>query len=268
MSSLLVCLFSRSSSLKARFRDSLLASGLPYDLTIIDDIAKFDIFLTSNQNATCFFDQELISTLSISNQFRISDFIKSKYILIDLSGKLENDGWYDTFDEHCLKHGRIKQILLQHRHKYELETKLSKMESDLNQYKAITAAITNLADCITFVLDPEFNLLFANQEFVKAIRSNLNIEIKVGSNYLEIPFKTEQIVRIKEYTQIALKGKRHKTENFYPSKSGAITAYKTEFIPVFHKNEIIGVAVVAQHVTEHNLQQDMISSRSEEMANN
>jgi hypothetical protein len=127
-----------------------LASGLPYDLTIIDDITKFDVFLKSNRNATCFFDQELVSTLSTFNQFNISDFNKSKHILIDLSGKLENDGWYDTFDEHCLKHGRIKQILLQQRHTYELENKLASIESALKQYKAITAAITNLAGCITF----------------------------------------------------------------------------------------------------------------------
>jgi len=260
-STIQVCLFSEKPALKVIFREALLATKLPYNLQILEDLNLYKQQIQKHPDSICFFDNDLLQN---PNAIFYNNSL-SKHILINFSADEAVGDWYDTVDEFCIKNGRIKRMLLQIAYTNSLVRKLTEAESELQKLKAISEAVTNLQGFIAFVLDHEFKLLYVNEEFIKIFRLNMNIEVKVGSNYLEIPFNTEQVKRIKEFTQIALKGKRHKTDNIYTSNAGKLDAYHTEFIPVYCNESIIGVAVVAQNITEHRLLKEGINNQIQEM---
>ncbi|MBI3520116.1 MAG: PAS domain S-box protein, partial [Bacteroidetes bacterium] len=167
---------------------------------------------------------------------------------------LHKDGhfvWVEGVVTNLLQDENVKAIVSNYR---DISEKI-----EINQQKEYERkdkeALINSTDDLIWSVSKDFKLIAGNKAFINSMKVYTGAVLKRGDDLLlKDHFSDDFISFWKEMYQKALQGESFKKEVFSPVQGNTSRIWtETSFNPIYHEEEIIGIACYARDITERKL---------------
>jgi len=145
---------------------------------------------------------------------------------------------------------------------------VKRVEAEKNELEVISdfekenlKALINNSKSQIWSFDREFKLITFNQTFENKIKSQFNLQPKIGDNFILYYIDTDKMNKFKLYSKRVFNGEHYSMiEHSYEDKESWT---EIAFNPIWKQQEVVGVACTASDVTERKLfEKSLIQSQN------